>query len=81
MPFYSKIDTKTPDASRTIEGLLRLKQKLSAEIPPKKLDESLILATWNLREFGGNKYGGREPEPLFYIAEILSRFGSTPGAS
>jgi hypothetical protein len=35
---------------------------------------TLLLATWNLRELGGAKSGGWEKEPLFYIAEIMSRF-------
>ena len=43
-------------------------------IPPKTVDPTLLLATWNIREFGGTKSDGREKEPLFYIAEIMSRF-------
>jgi len=44
------------------------------EVPEKRVDGNLVLATWNIREFGGNKYGGRDAEPLYYIAEVVSRF-------
>ena len=42
-----------------------------AEIPPSKLDESLNLATWNIREFGRR---ARREASLHYIAEILGQF-------
>lgn len=74
MPFYNSLDTRKPTDQRTAEGLLRLKEALDSAIPGKTLDQSLLLATWNIREFGGNKSDGREAEPLFYIAEVLSRF-------
>lgn len=74
MPFYKTINARTPEGKRTAEGLLRLKTELDKAIPPKTVDPTLLLATWNLREFGGTKSGGREKEPLFYIAEIMSRF-------
>jgi endonuclease/exonuclease/phosphatase family metal-dependent hydrolase len=38
------------------------------------VDPTLLLATWNIREFGGTKSGGRDIEALYYIAEIISRF-------
>ena len=74
MPFYKTINATTPEGKRTAEGLLRLRAELDKAIPPKTVDPTLLLATWNLREFGGTKSGGREKEPLFYIAEIMSRF-------
>lgn len=74
MPFYSSIDNRTPAGRRTAEGLLRLKKALDAMVPPKSLDQTLLVASWNIREFGGKKYEGREKEALFYLAEILSRF-------
>jgi endonuclease/exonuclease/phosphatase family metal-dependent hydrolase len=54
--------------------LLTLKFELDKSIPAKTVDPTLLLATWNIREFGGTKSDGREDEPLFYIAEIMSRF-------
>jgi endonuclease/exonuclease/phosphatase family metal-dependent hydrolase len=74
MPFYKTIKADTSEGKRTAEGLLRLKAELDKTIPIKTIDPTLLLATWNLREFGGTKSGGREKEPLFYIAEIMSRF-------
>ena len=74
MPFYKNIKAETTEGKRTAEGLLRLRAELDKTIPKKTIDPTLLLATWNLREFGGTKSGGREKEPLFYIAEIMSRF-------
>ncbi len=74
MPFYKRIDRNTPAGRQIVEGLLRLKPALDQSIPAKTVDNTLALATWNIREFGGTKYGGRDLESLYYIAEILSRF-------
>ena len=74
MPDYKSIDSKTVEGRRTAEKLLLLKFELDQVIPSKTVDPTLLLATWNIREFGGTKSGGREEEPLFYIAEIMSRF-------
>ncbi len=74
MPFYKNIDYTSPEGKRTAEGLLRLKMELDTSIPPKSMDKTLLLATWNIREFGGTKYGGRESESLYYLAEIISHF-------
>jgi endonuclease/exonuclease/phosphatase family metal-dependent hydrolase len=74
MPFYKALNSKTEQGRRTAEGLLRLRKALDEAVPSKTLDETLLLATWNIREFGGPKSGGRGEEPLYYIAEILSRF-------
>ena len=42
----------------------------------RKSDGSLILGTWNIRDFDSNKFGfgPRLPETFFYIAEIISCF-------
>ena len=74
MPFYQAINGRTAEGKRTINGCLRLREALEDSIPRKTQDATLLLASWNLREFGGSKYGGRDLEPLIYIAEILSRF-------
>ena len=74
MPYYRRIDASKAEGRRTIEGILRLKEALDKEIPQKTLDQTLLVASWNLREFGGNKFGGRQDEPLYYISEIMSRF-------
>lgn len=77
MPAYKKIDATTVAGRRTIQGILRLREALDVRIPRKSVDPTLLVATWNIREFG--KIGdigesGRDQEALFYIAEIISRF-------
>ena len=56
---------------RTIKNLLLLKQGLM-KIPPRKTNHNLLVASWNIKEFGHTKQ--RLPEAYFYIAEILERF-------
>ncbi len=61
---------------RTVEGLQRLRASLEGEdgIPTRTATDTLLLATWNIREFDSRKYGGRSEEAFLYIAEIISRF-------
>ena len=70
--FYTSIKKiKNPtERQRVIEKLMLLRSQLDKEIPEKTASSSLLLATWNIREFGDN----RLTESLFYIAEIISRF-------
>lgn len=72
--FYGALRDKRYDADRVdiCESLLRLRKGL-AKLPPKQ-PGTVLLATWNIREFGGSKFGGRSEEALYCIAEILSRF-------
>ncbi len=74
MPSYQSLDAAIPADKRTIERILALRTKIKAEIPQKKLDETLLLGTWNIREFDSPAYGERMKEALYYIAEILSAF-------
>lgn len=64
-----KYNAERGDIARS---LIALRKGLAA-VPVKKPD-SLLLATWNIREFGGRKFGGRTEEALFCIAEIINRF-------
>jgi len=73
-PLYIK---DKADRDAVIDNIIRLREQLSDKkkgIPEKRLTGNLILGTWNLRELGNTKYGGRMPESLYYIAEIISRF-------
>lgn len=72
MPAYTSIKRNKNVAERTriIEKLLVLREQLDRDIPAKTATDTLLLATWNIREFGDN----RRPESLHYIAEIISRF-------
>src|ERR1041384_7235451 len=54
------------------KGLLALQQRITAaKIPSSKLDETLNIATWNIREFGKKARG---EAAIHYIAEILGQF-------
>jgi endonuclease/exonuclease/phosphatase family metal-dependent hydrolase len=77
MPFYSGLwrDEIAPEErTRAAERLIALRAQLDKEVPARTVSETLLLATWNIREFDSRKYGGRLAESLFYIAEIISHF-------
>lgn len=74
MPFYNKIDKKTKEGKRTVEGLFRLKKQLKEEVPMRNLNDNILLGTWNIREFDSPAYGERKEESIMYIAEIISHF-------
>jgi endonuclease/exonuclease/phosphatase family metal-dependent hydrolase len=76
MPNYSRIKQIEDSAMRlrTVAGLQRLRAALAAEIPPRTATSTLLLATWNLREFDAARLGPRSAECFHYIAEIVSRF-------
>jgi endonuclease/exonuclease/phosphatase family metal-dependent hydrolase len=77
MPMYWKLKHFVKDhRERTVKNLQRLRKQLDAEIPPRSLENTLLLATWNLRDFDSNKFGHgpRLTESFHYIAEIISRF-------
>jgi len=67
---FLKDFTSTVEKKRTIYGLKRLREQLDAQIPGKTSANTLLLATWNIRQFTDN----RRLESYMYIAEILSRF-------
>jgi len=76
MPNYVDLK-KIEDASirhRTVEGLRRLRAALTEAVPTRTATRTLLLATWNIRELDSGKYGYRNDEAYYYIAEILSRF-------
>ena len=61
-----------PVSPEIAAGLLVLKKRIdAAKIPSSKLDETINLAVWNIREFG--KVPRTEPA-IHYIAEILNQF-------
>lgn len=78
MPYYFplKYNFGADECRRTAQNLLSLRRQLRAEIPPRNVNDSLLLATWNLRDFDSNKFkhGPRLKESFFYIAEIISAF-------
>jgi endonuclease/exonuclease/phosphatase family metal-dependent hydrolase len=76
MPDYAALPSIADAAQRqrTVEGLKRLRPGLAAAIPARTATDTLLLATWNIREFDDGKCGYRSDEAYFYIAEVLSRF-------
>ena len=72
MASYKKIKKIEDDSVkvRVVERLLDLRKQLKAQIPEKTATQTLLLATWNIREFGEN----RLPESAYYIAEIIDHF-------
>ena len=64
-----------PAAKRCAERLLAMRTSLQS-LRDRKKDGSLLLATWNIRDFDSNKfrYGPRLGETFYYLAEIISCF-------
>lgn len=61
---------------RTVEGLQRLRKRLKEEIPARTVRDTVLIATWNIRDFDSNKFrhGPRITESYHYIAEVISAF-------
>lgn len=74
MPFYYQIKEKTVSGKRTAERLLALREQFEQEVPKRTINDTLLLATWNIREFDSSAYGERLDESFYYIAEIISHF-------
>lgn len=73
MPFYYELNPKKEEGKRTIERLLALRRSLE-RLPERTQRETLLLATWNIREFDSPKFGKRLDEAIYYIAEIIDKF-------
>lgn len=80
--YYNYLHWKIKDSEekkRAVKNLVRLRSQLDRSIPPKDAEDNLLLATWNIRDFGKpldkrRGWGPRLPESWFYIAEVISRF-------
>lgn len=61
---------------RAIDYLKRLRRFLDDHLPRRTAQGTLVLGTWNLRNFDNNRFrhGPRLEESFFYIAEVISRF-------
>lgn len=61
---------------RTAERLLALRQQLRSEVTERAGRNSLLIATWNMRDFDSNHFGHgpRLRESFYFIAEIISAF-------
>ncbi len=77
MPYYYGLRSyKKADRQRVINNILTLREQLKDEIPERTAQNTLLLATWNIRDFDSNKFGHgpREKESMYYIAEIIAAF-------
>jgi len=77
MPMYWRLKTwKNEDRERAIDHLSALRSLIAKTVPRKTATDTLLLATWNLRDFDSNKFkqGPRLPESFHYIAEVISAF-------
>jgi hypothetical protein len=71
MPYYHPLKRMGREERLcTADNLLKLRRLLDSKIPQKTAEDTLLLATWNIREFSDN----RRLESLYYIAETVSRF-------
>jgi endonuclease/exonuclease/phosphatase family metal-dependent hydrolase len=72
--YYAGLRDKRYDKDRKdiVGSLQRLREGLRA-LPARKNDH-VSIATWNIREFGGSRDGGRSEEALYCIAEIINHF-------
>ena len=67
MPRYYTIrNYEEPVRNGVLERLLDLSQQLDSTVPPTKPD-SLLMATWNIRDFDSNKFGNG-PRLVGYIS-------------
>ena len=59
-----------------LRGIKVLRKRIEQEeIPPSKLDETLNVASWNIREFGKMRHKRwRSEAAVHYIAEIINQF-------
>ncbi|BDZ64547.1 endonuclease/exonuclease/phosphatase family protein [Agromyces mangrovi Wang et al. 2018] len=71
---YSGV-ARTKDPARTSERLLRMRRRLR-DLHDKRTEGSLMLATWNIRDFDGNRFGWgpRLDETFYYLAEVCACF-------
>lgn len=77
MPMYWQLKRwKTEDRTRAIDHLTALRKHIQKSVPRRTASETLLLATWNIRDFDSNKFGQgpRIPESYHYIAEVISAF-------
>jgi hypothetical protein len=64
--FHGPLDLHAATVLRELQGRIQ-----ALNLPPSKLDESLLVASWNIREFGRS---ARDPLALHLVAEILGQF-------
>jgi len=74
MPFYQNLNSSSPEDARTIQKILDLRKALKINVPERTQSETLLLATWNIRDFDKKGWGYRLSESYYYMAEIVASF-------
>jgi endonuclease/exonuclease/phosphatase family metal-dependent hydrolase len=84
LPLFYDLDGFGEDTARIADRLAELRKAMQhgSEIPErcvpdKNATDTLLLATWNLKEFDGGAADKRTDESYWYIAEIVSHFDLT----
>lgn len=52
----------------------KLQEALDREIPKKTLDDSILIASFNIREYGGRKYGNRNNFAIECLSSIIRKY-------
>ena len=81
MPLFYDLDGLGADTARVADRLAALRTAMQnhpvapeRSVPGKNTTDTLLLATWNLKEFDGGDADKRTDESYWYIAEIVSHF-------
>ncbi len=80
MPLFYDLDGFGADTARVADRLAALRTAMQnhptpdRSIPDKNTTNTLLLATWNIKDFDGGDADKRTDESYWYIAEIISHF-------
>lgn len=74
MPSYKDLNAADVNDKRTIEKLLVIREALKDQIPQRTHSKTLLLCTWNIRDFDKPAFGYRIKESFYYLAEIVAAF-------
>jgi endonuclease/exonuclease/phosphatase family metal-dependent hydrolase len=77
MPMYWQLKRwKAADRERAIDHIATLRKQIARVVPTRTASDTLLLATWNVRDFDSNKFGHgpRLAESFHYIAEVIAAF-------
>lgn len=73
MPYYKPLELLDyDDRFHIISNIQNLRKKLKSQLPVRTNRSTLLLSTWNLREFSNSS--NRLEESYWYIAEVISSF-------
>lgn len=77
MPMYWQLKRwKAADRERAIDHIAALRKHIARTVPRRTASDTLLLGTWNVRDFDSNKFkqGPRLAESFHYIAEVIAAF-------